>query len=90
MENGSNHTPQFTEAARAPEAHEMTLTISKALAMTAFRVIQDDAFFQQVSGGDSNCCSALSRLCPGTSLWLICTRPSGARVFRTGDFSLST
>lgn len=60
----------------------MTLTISKALAMTAFRVVQDDAFFRRVSGSDSNCCSALSRLCPGMSLWLICTR-----TFRCGRLS---
>ena len=49
VKNGSNHTPQFAESARTPEAHDATLTISKALAMTAFRALQDDEFYRQVS-----------------------------------------
>lgn len=74
----------------------MTLTISKALAMTAFRVVQDDVFFRRVSSSDSNCCSALSCLCPGMSSWLICTctfrceRLSNRRLQPDHDHSISS
>ena len=46
--NGSNHTPQFAESARAIEAHEATITTSKALAATALRILVDDEFYSKV------------------------------------------
>jgi hypothetical protein len=46
--NGGNHTALFTEAARTMEAHEVTLTVIKGLALTGVRVINDDAYFAQV------------------------------------------
>ncbi|KAH8093220.1 hypothetical protein BXZ70DRAFT_1036032 [Cristinia sonorae] len=46
--NGGNHTPQFAETARTPESHEASMKVAKGLAMTAFRVIDDQAFFHQV------------------------------------------
>lgn len=46
--NGSNHTPAFAEAARTIEAHRACLTFTKGLAITGVRLLDDDAFFQQV------------------------------------------
>ena len=46
--DGSNHTPQFTESARAIEAHAAVITTSKCLAATALRVLIDDEFFRKV------------------------------------------
>jgi len=46
--NGGNHTALFTEAARTKEAHEICLTITKGLALTGFRVINDDSFYSQM------------------------------------------
>lgn len=48
MTNGGNHTPAFAESARSTEAHKATMTVSKGLAWTGFRIIADDEFFQQV------------------------------------------
>ena len=47
--NGGNHTPEFTKAARSPEALKACLNISKALAATGVRVLTDDGFFKEVS-----------------------------------------
>jgi hypothetical protein len=47
--NGGNHTPAFADAARTPEAHKACMTITKGLAMTGFRLLDDDAFFKRVS-----------------------------------------
>ncbi|TCD65803.1 hypothetical protein EIP91_002196 [Steccherinum ochraceum] len=46
--NGGNHTPQFAETARTPEAHDSCMKVAKALAMTAFRVADDARFYLQV------------------------------------------
>lgn len=48
--NGGNHTPAFAESARSTDAHKATMTVSKGLAWTGFRVIADDELFQQVRG----------------------------------------
>jgi hypothetical protein len=47
--NGGNHTPAFADAARTPEAHKACMTVTKGLAMTGFRLLDDDAFFKRVS-----------------------------------------
>ncbi|KIJ55799.1 hypothetical protein M422DRAFT_24314 [Sphaerobolus stellatus SS14] len=46
--NGGNHTVRFTDAAKTEEAHEITINITKVLALMGFRVIDDDAFFEKV------------------------------------------
>ncbi|KAJ6134436.1 hypothetical protein N7523_000758 [Penicillium sp. IBT 18751x] len=43
-----NHTHQFTFAAGTNEAHNMTITAGKALAMTGWKVLMDDEFYQHV------------------------------------------
>jgi hypothetical protein len=47
--NGANHTPAFTSAAATPEAHQACLDVCKALALTGFRVIDDDLFYAEVN-----------------------------------------
>ncbi|EPS93720.1 hypothetical protein FOMPIDRAFT_1135632, partial [Fomitopsis schrenkii] len=44
VENGGNHTVGFTEAAASKAAHKAALDISKALAATGVRVLDDDEF----------------------------------------------
>ena len=46
--NGGNHTPAFATAARSQAAHAATMTITKGLALTAYRVLTDDDFFREV------------------------------------------
>ncbi|PPR01776.1 hypothetical protein CVT26_013177 [Gymnopilus dilepis] len=46
--NGGNHTPAFATAARSQAAHAATMTITKGLALTAYRVLTDDDFFRKV------------------------------------------
>jgi len=46
--SGSNHTPEFAQAARTQEAHDATIVVMKGLALTGFRVLSDDIFFRQV------------------------------------------
>jgi len=46
--NGGNHTALFAEAAATEEAHKACLTVTKGLALTGFRVINDDSFFADV------------------------------------------
>ncbi|EGN96673.1 hypothetical protein SERLA73DRAFT_184799 [Serpula lacrymans var. lacrymans S7.3] len=46
--HGGNHSPAFAESARSTEAHKACMAISKGLALTGFRVINDDDFFRKV------------------------------------------
>ncbi|KIJ55761.1 hypothetical protein M422DRAFT_240377 [Sphaerobolus stellatus SS14] len=46
--NGANHTPSFARSAMTQEAFEATLATSKALAMSGFRILDDDDFFGAV------------------------------------------
>lgn len=46
--NGQNHTPAFTAAAAAPEAHAAALVVMKGLAMAGFRVLDDAEFADRV------------------------------------------
>ncbi|KAL4078670.1 hypothetical protein V8B97DRAFT_1865111 [Scleroderma yunnanense] len=48
--NGGNHTPAFADSARSTEAHKATMSVTKGLAWTGFRVIADDQFYDQVTG----------------------------------------
>jgi len=43
-----NHTPGFANEAKTKEAHEATLAASKGIAVTAWRTIVDEAFFESV------------------------------------------
>jgi hypothetical protein len=45
---GGNHTPAFTKAAITMAAHEATMVITKALALTGYRVLSDSDFFCKV------------------------------------------
>lgn len=47
---GGNHTPAFAKAAASKQAHEATMLVTKALALTGFRVVADIGFFGQVKG----------------------------------------
>jgi hypothetical protein len=46
---GGNHTKEFTHSARTEEAHDATMLITKALALTCVKVITDDELFKEVS-----------------------------------------
>ena len=46
--SGGNHTPQFAEAARTPEAHAAALDVIKGLAAAGVRVLLDEAFAKEV------------------------------------------
>ncbi|GJJ10933.1 hypothetical protein Clacol_005162 [Clathrus columnatus] len=46
--NGGNHTAQFTASARTKEAHDITFTITKILALNGFRVLDDELFCKEV------------------------------------------
>ena len=46
---GGNHTPAFAQAAARLEAHQETITVTKALALIGFKVIVDKLFFDQVN-----------------------------------------
>jgi endonuclease V-like protein UPF0215 family len=46
--SGGNHTPEFAKAARTQEAHDATIVVMKGLALTGFRVLDDEIFFRQV------------------------------------------
>ncbi|KAL0577296.1 hypothetical protein V5O48_004689 [Marasmius crinis-equi] len=46
--NGGNHTSAFARAAATEEAHEAAMTVTNALALTAFRAMRDETFFQEV------------------------------------------
>lgn len=46
--DGGNHTKLFADAAATKEAHEATLPIMKALAITGSRVLTDESFVAQV------------------------------------------
>ncbi|KAL4269002.1 peptidase M20A family protein [Pleurotus pulmonarius] len=45
---GGNHTPAFAQSARTKAAHDAAIVITKGLAHTGFRLLSDDAFFNQV------------------------------------------
>ncbi|KAH9937760.1 aminoacylase 1-like protein 2 [Epithele typhae] len=45
---GSNHTPEFTEAAGSKEAHQACLNISKVLAATGVRLLTDEKYLARV------------------------------------------
>ncbi|KAF8623049.1 hypothetical protein AX15_006555 [Amanita polypyramis BW_CC] len=45
---GGNHTPAFAKAAATLEAHHATIIISKGLALTALRILNDTPFFNKV------------------------------------------
>ena len=49
MPGGGNHTKQFAHSARTEEAHEATMLVAKALALTGIKVIMDDSLFNEVS-----------------------------------------
>ncbi|KZT38074.1 hypothetical protein SISSUDRAFT_784019 [Sistotremastrum suecicum HHB10207 ss-3] len=46
--DGGNHTPAFTKAAASIEAHKVTMSVTKALAHTGIRVLDDDDFYKEV------------------------------------------
>ncbi|KAK0489037.1 hypothetical protein IW261DRAFT_1547988 [Armillaria novae-zelandiae] len=46
---GGNHTPAFAKAAATMAAHEATMTVTKGLALTGLRALQDKAFLKAVS-----------------------------------------
>ncbi|KZT55249.1 amidohydrolase [Calocera cornea HHB12733] len=48
VENGGNHTRQFTAAAATAEAHEATLLAAKGIALAGLRVLLDKDFADQV------------------------------------------
>ncbi|GJE91327.1 M20 family metallopeptidase [Phanerochaete sordida] len=45
---GTNHTPEFAQAAATPAAHAACMSVAKALAALGARVLLDDAFFAEV------------------------------------------
>lgn len=45
---GGNHTPAFARAAISQAAHDATMVITKALALTGYRVLSDFDFFCKV------------------------------------------
>ena len=47
--NGGNHTPAFTKASATKSAHAANMIITRGLALTALRIIQDDSLFEEVS-----------------------------------------
>ncbi|KAK1235496.1 hypothetical protein PQX77_001279 [Marasmius sp. AFHP31] len=47
--NGGNHTPAFARSAATLEAHEAAMVTTRALALTGFRAMRDESFFQEVS-----------------------------------------
>jgi hypothetical protein len=52
--NGGNHTIEFTESARTKEAHKQNMLVTKALAHTGFRVLDDDKFYEEVCSSNSH------------------------------------
>ncbi|KIY71853.1 hypothetical protein CYLTODRAFT_429232 [Cylindrobasidium torrendii FP15055 ss-10] len=46
--NGGNHTAAFAKSARTMEAHDLAMKVAKALAITAYKVVKDDAFYEEV------------------------------------------
>ncbi|KLO18526.1 amidohydrolase [Schizopora paradoxa] len=62
--NGGNHTPQFTASARTVEAHKAMLEVVKALSLTAFRALDDDAFYAKAREAFEREKSAEKNECP--------------------------
>lgn len=52
VENGGNHTPGFTAAAKTIEAHKACLIVSKALAGVGVKALTDAGFLKRVSAID--------------------------------------
>ncbi|TFK75009.1 amidohydrolase [Pluteus cervinus] len=48
--NGGNHTPAFAAAAATEQAHAATIMVSKGLALTGFKILEDAIFFKEVRG----------------------------------------
>ncbi|KDQ13055.1 hypothetical protein BOTBODRAFT_33931 [Botryobasidium botryosum FD-172 SS1] len=46
--NGGNHTADFTASARTKEAHEATLAVTKAIAVTGLRILGDKKYLAEV------------------------------------------
>lgn len=46
-DGAKNHTRQFTAAAGTDEAHQRMITAGKAMAMTGWRLLVDDAFYRK-------------------------------------------
>ncbi|KAL5512898.1 hypothetical protein ACEPAH_3296 [Sanghuangporus vaninii] len=47
--NGGNHTSEFTQSSRTPEAYAAAMRVAKGLALVGIRVLDDATFFKQVS-----------------------------------------
>ncbi|KAF8892143.1 hypothetical protein BD779DRAFT_1610312 [Infundibulicybe gibba] len=45
---GGNHTPAFADAAATQAAHDATMIVTKGLAHTGFRILDDTTFFQEM------------------------------------------
>ncbi|TFK39859.1 hypothetical protein BDQ12DRAFT_514616 [Crucibulum laeve] len=45
---GGNHTPAFAKAAATKPAHAATMLVTKGLAITGFRVLSDNVFFEKI------------------------------------------
>ncbi|KAF9519503.1 hypothetical protein BS47DRAFT_1324517 [Hydnum rufescens UP504] len=48
VKDGGNHTRQFTDSAATREAHDITITVAKCIALTGLRVLSDERFFAKV------------------------------------------
>ncbi|KAF9508816.1 hypothetical protein BS47DRAFT_1488211 [Hydnum rufescens UP504] len=48
VKDGGNHTRQFTDSAATREAHDITITVAKCIALTGLRVLSDEPFFAKV------------------------------------------
>lgn len=46
--NGGNHTPAFTKSAASQQAHDAMMTVTKGLALTGFRLLEDAEFSKEV------------------------------------------
>lgn len=50
---GGNHTPAFAKAAISEAAHDAAMVVTKALALTGYRVLSDFDFFRKVKASSS-------------------------------------
>ncbi|EAU90467.2 aminoacylase 1-like protein 2 [Coprinopsis cinerea okayama7 len=48
LPHGGNHTPAFEKAAKTQKAHEAMMAVTKGLALTGLRVLNDASFLSQV------------------------------------------
>jgi len=42
------HNAGFTRAASTPEAHDLTISVGKGIALVGWKILSDDAFAKQV------------------------------------------